>query len=119
MIELSALGICGVLFFVILTVLFIVMLATGGFDDEAGGAALLGIAVMIFFICWIPVKYHITPIPATDRAVVGNHVVFVVDGEVKSYNDIETMKNMNNVKFKKSISINIFEYEIDNTITRK
>lgn len=66
-----------------------------------------------------PVKEKVVDAPVTGRTIIDNHVVFVVDKQVKSYNDIETIKNINSVTFKKVTKINVFGFIIGDEIEKK
>lgn len=117
--EYSVLGIIVVIFNII-GILFglagSLWLMEDGISDTIGCLALT--ALMSLGLFYLSVSYVSNHARVTERAVIGNNVVFVVEGELKTYSDIETLKNMGTISFKKVQGYNIFDRKTTMSIER-
>lgn len=117
-VETSALGICVVVFISVFIFLLILGAGMGHLPDGLMAVAIISISFLVFIMCWTTVKTHTMPASVVARGLVGNHVVFVVSGELKSYNDIDTLKNIDTIAFRRVQSINVFGYNIGESVER-
>ena len=114
------LGLFGAITCITLMIFFVVLTAYGIFQGEVDAVLPFGLItlVLLLFTMVIPVKYTYSIPIKTERAIVGSQVIFVVDNVVKSYNDIQTMKNIDGVRFRISTPHNIYGYELSPDVER-